>query len=223
MSTETIVTCESCNLPIFPKNEDVTKRFPVKYKKFDTLCQTCYNVERTAFENTKPIMQQPVEVIVTKREEFFNAERTDIGLLQGTAFEKVIAIRERIDKWKDLLFEIRTRQESAQSELQKLAAGITQEERDKLKISDVNYVPGSAGTPKPKVVRMSAAEKSEDTMMRALFGHEIKTGKISEAEARIKIKELVRNSKAITFTKMASGEIKCSCSETPGICKVHST
>ncbi len=220
----TIITCESCQSPIFPKNEDPTKRFPVRYHKFDALCQTCYNQEKAAFEanqSSKPIMQDTLEVIVTKREEFFNAEKTDIGLIAGTAFERVLKIRDRIDKWKNLLFEVRVRTESAQAELQKLAAGITDEERTKLKISDLTYTPNSA-QPKPKVARVSASEKSAVTIAKILYKKEIALGEMTEEEAIKKAKDLARHGKNIMITRMAEGTLKCSCQETPGICKVHS-
>ncbi len=222
MSTETIVSCESCSSPIFPNNTDVTKRFPVRYKRFNALCQTCYNVEKISFDSSQPIMVQNTEVIITKREEFFNAEKTDIGLIEGNAFEKVIAIRNRIDKWKDLLFEIRTRQESAQGELQKLAAGITQEERDKLRISDLTYTPTSA-LPKPKTVRVSQEDKALNSMVNTLYAKAIQRGELTQEQAMEKVKAMVKHSKNVTITKMAEGSLKCTCQVTPGICRVHSS
>lgn len=212
--------CQVCEESIFPTNPDSTKRFPVRYKLYNTLCQACYNAERDKYIADKPIMQQSTEVIVTKREEFFNAEKTDLALLTGTAFERIIKIRERIDKWKDLLFEIRTRQESAQGELQKLAAGITEEERNKLKISDLAYTPLSL-QPKPKQVRVSKEDKALNSMMNTLFGKKIATGELTTEQAMEKTKEIVRHSKNVTITRIAEGSLKCTCQVTPGICKVH--
>lgn len=213
-------TCEICSALIYPKNEDSTKRFPVKFMRFVSLCQTCYTSEKQAIEQAKPIMQQSVEAIVSKREEFFNAERTDIALLTGTPFERIIQIRERIDKWKNLLFEIKTREESAFTAVQELAQKISAEERNKLKISDLSYN-SVAVSPKPKAQRVSAEDKSINSMVKALFGFKITKGEMMEDEAIVKVKEIIRNSKNITFGKLASGEIKCTCSSTPGICKVH--
>ena len=217
------VTCELCSCIIFAKNEDSTKRFPVKFMHYSILCQTCYNSEKATIEQNaekKTIMQDTLENIVSSRESFFNAERTDIGLIVGNNFERVIAIRDRINKWKDLLFEIRTRQESAQSMLQELAQNITSEERAKLKISDLNYQPTST-TPKPKVNRVSKEDKALLSMANTLFGRMILKGELTQEQAMEKAKEIVRNSKAITFTKMAEGSLKCTCRETPGICRVH--
>jgi hypothetical protein len=216
----TIITCDLCNSPIFSSNADTTKRFPVKYLRYDALCQSCYNSEKTKIEADKPIMQQSLESIVNSREQFFNAERTDLTLITGTAFERVLAIRDRIDKWKNLLFEIRTRQESAQSALQELAQTITAEERAKLKISDISYIPNES-KPKAKVARISSEEKNLNSMVNTLFARAISKGELTEEQAREKVRDIVRNSKNIMITKMASGELTCTCRTTPGICKVH--
>jgi hypothetical protein len=218
----TIITCDLCTSPIFPKNEDPSKRFPVRYLRYDSLCQTCYNKEKATVEqnNSQPIMQQSLDSIVTSREQFFNAERTDLALIEGTPFERVIKIRDRIDKWKNLLFEIRTRQESAQSALQELAQTITAEERAKLKISDISYIPNET-KPKPKIARISSEEKNLNNMVNTLFRRAIDKGEMTEEQAREKVRDIVRNSKNIMITRMASGELKCTCASTPGICKVH--
>lgn len=162
---------------------------------------------------------EPIDGFSTAKD-FFNAETRAIVDIEAEikannalstdekTFELVRRIRERHTKFKQILFEamsvqveITSKQRAQQHYLNELASKIRKEEREKYHLADINYQPKEIPT-KVKKTKISADEQ--------LAANYAKVMKISIEQARI----LVKN-------QLTNVGIRCSCAETPGVCRIH--
>lgn len=188
-----LVECEACDARV--KEKDIIVHKTLK------LCKECYDKEialskehdskaeervaeyrsqasfveglnREVIENDKQLQKD-----VSKAEDFFNAEATDLALIEGTPFERAEKIRERIDKWGALLFEVQTKRNCDIAELNKVAANMRKEEREKLRLLNISYEPKEINVkPKEPVKRVSKEDKAIITMAQSLFGKKMLIG-----------------------------------------------
>lgn len=164
MTNQEVIECECCP-NIIPK--DLSKNH-----KGMILCQECYDKEKAVtVEDIIPIPTYDAGQFRSK-EEFFNAsERTDIGLIEGTPYERAIKIRERIDHNQQILFEARVRSNAAYDELIKLAVDLKAEEREKVKVqSNFTYEPNIIKVKKERAKPVAKEDKALLSMATVIFG-----------------------------------------------------
>ena len=163
-------------------------------------------------------IEPPTDNIRTATD-FFNAETKALAVIEAEinaseltpdekVFELVRRTRERYTKFKSILFEamsvqveIVNKQRAQQHYLNELASKIRKEEREKYHLADISYVPKEAPT------KVKKAKVSADDSLAANYA---KVMKISLEQAR----QLVKN-------QLANAGVRCSCAETPGVCRIH--
>jgi len=172
------VECESCHLPI---DKDKAKSF----KRFDYLCPLCHKRESSIIpekpaeptksdtEKVHTVWKEIKSADVTKREEYFNAEAQDIALISGTVYERAIKLKDRIEKYKNLLFEMAVRENANLVHLHQLSSQLRKEERESLKIQNIEYSPLEPKVTKAKGPRLSKEDKSLQVMAQAVFGKKL--------------------------------------------------
>jgi len=196
-----LVNCELCEKDFLIKDRK-------SYMRFKTLCPTCYASQLVP--TTKELELRELNAVAsgfTKKEEYFNAVQTDLALIKGNAFERALTLKARIEQWENKLFEAQSKVTEYFVALQKLASELRLEERSQLKLSTPEY---QVKPIEPRRNRISKEDKILKTIADNNFG-----GNLERA------KEFIRNTRAVVFTKMASGELHCTCQSTPGICKIH--
>jgi hypothetical protein len=178
--------CECCNNLIVSD--------PIVYKTLK-LCQDCFEKEKSLEKKSESELPARIEAYeeinkmnkilqdaqkstepIGKREDFFNAEKTEIALIEGTAFERAEKIRERIDSWGQLLFEVQTKRNCGIIELNLLAQKLRVEEREKLKVQHIDYEPREVKVQKPKTERMSKEDRTILTMAQSMYGKKMQIG-----------------------------------------------
>jgi len=159
---------------------------------------------------------------ITRSEDFFNARTKAINERwkeivaddsikgENKAFTLAKEVREHYLHMKNVLFqavevqlECAANQRSDQIYLNQLASKLREEERVKLHLSNIDYVPPSIPKSTPKAPRVSKDDKIAADYAK-IMGIPIETAKRLLGN---KLKEVI-------------GE--CTCKETPGICKLHS-
>lgn len=115
-------------------------------------------------------LAKSVDSSIEVKTDIFNAETLSIVELQGLIaenseitnkpFELASRLTERFNKFKTVIFELNqqiveagNKQKAIQTYLNQLANQLRVEEREKLKIADINYKPNPAAIKKPKAIK----------------------------------------------------------------------
>jgi len=185
-----MIECESCDNKIF--ESDALKFLSL------TLCQECYDKEKVLQAESKAkeperldeyhkagkfvealnnSIKEAERAADKNYEQYFNAEMVAISEIEGTLYERAEKVKERIDSWGKLLFEVQTKRNTAHGELNKIAAKLTQEEREKLRVQFIAYEPKEVIIKdKVRVERKSKEDKAIDSMVKTMYGPKLLTG-----------------------------------------------
>ena len=163
---------------------------------------------------------------IRTKEDIFNAEILSMSELESLVmadasveaehkyYKLVELVRERYNHFKDILWQVRdieidiaNRQHAEQRYLNNLASKLRTEEREKLKLEDISYVPKEPPKKIGTKQRMSAEERVIETTARLMFAprdtnNKILWAELSEAEregyierAKIQFKTVMRNNR----------------------------
>lgn len=123
--------------------------------------------------NTIIAQTRSLDASIQVRTDLFNAATTSIVTLKAAIdtdesienkpFELALQLKDRFNHFKQVVFEMNQKiveagneQKAIQVYLNQLANTLRVEEREKLKIQDINYKPGTVKIEKPKAVKSSA-------------------------------------------------------------------
>lgn len=145
------------------------------------MCDDCFEKEKKLEIESKNSAEERIQTIKEKaavmlstRDEYWNAEGTDLALISGTVFERATAIKERLENWSKTLFEIKTKESRCHSELMSLVNKLTQEELAKLKINAPNYDVKPVLVKKPRTKeKMSKDDRTLLNMATIIFSKKL--------------------------------------------------